>query len=763
MSRPLADLSASQQNSRSTSLVQDILPDTSSSPLKSTPTMADPIAADNTDQEAPISLDPSRAASPRKNASPVKYRLQEDASMIDSPPASPIDGTLRINEGLTRVMSDVADQPQTKQEMELSTMPEEGMSTIHHDTRPSQPVTPAEEDTIDFTLNMSDLGNNDETMGDLSTISAIPTDMTRFANLRNSPTKRQDPWSPSKQLRNSVIVNTPSAAQRPLTLVSRNSASSIDDDEATPRRPRGSSDSPTDLLNFTGQSNILIPPPSSAPRTARRSPSGRGAFPIRVNPSPTHRSQASVDRERAKGRSPEKSVPATPASHRHSMYGAPTGFGNDLLDIDLGPMATPRSIPTVTPRELESLRSELQSRISGLEATLSGKEAEVMALKRSITDAEVRAGKISEELRGERVSRESIEHEKEEMERRSREMEEVLREIKQNAFVEEREREKLRRQAEEAERRTEEGEVKILELNASLETLRSDRLCSPAKSKDPATPGTVDVDHAVKNATESVARELHALYKSKHERKVADLKMSYEKRWIKQVEQLRSDVQASQDEVVRLQTEREATMSGIIPGQSEAMSKMEGQIEELRRWNDEIKAQKKVMEAECAGFRSKIETIAGETDLLRQDLEQERVEKGDLVAQIDEFLTLKTEEEEVMQERARTQAALQQPVSPPRSEDGSGHGAALSRHNSGISQASPRKTRESIGGDNVPRSGRARPLSMLQKPTAGKFSSLPPPGSGSGMKAPSSNVGRAAYAGRSGIIDSISRMGANGR
>lgn len=450
-----------------------------------------------------------------------------------------------------------------------------------------------------------------------------------------------------------------------------------------------------------------------------------------------------------------KPVAATPASNRHSMHASLNGLGMDLLDLDMEPMATPRSIPTITPRELETLRSELQSRISGLEATLSGKEAEVMALKRAITDAEVRVGKTSEELRTERAAREDMEHSKEDLERRSREMEEVLREVKQNAFVEEREREKLRRQAEDAERQAEEAEVKILELNASLDTLRSDRLKSPVKT-EPATPGGgLDVDLAVKNATESVARELHALYKGKHERKVADLKVSYEKRWIKQVEQLRAELKASQDEVVKLQTEKEATMSGVVPGQIEAMSRMEGQIEELRRWNEEVSAEKKVLEAEGAGWKSQVETLTAETETLRKDLQRERVEKGDLVAQIDEFLSLKAEEEEIAAERARTQAALQQPVSPPRSEDGNG-----TRPLSATSTASPKKCRNSLGGETgVPRTSRPRPMSMLQKPTAGKYSNIPAPGSG--LKAPSSKVG---YSGRSGgIMEGIARMGAGGR
>lgn len=707
----------------------------------------------------------SPMSSPKKAFSPVKYRLQEDNTVTSSPPASP-EGTVRINDGLTRAIYQMEQDSQSNDSTHLSQ--NEMMSTIHHNP-PSDPPTPeAGDDELDFTLNLTQNSHNvgpDDTIGDLSSISAIPPDLTRFANLRSSPTKTsREAWSPSKQLRGSVLSNAPGTAQRPLQLLSRTSTS--EDEEATPRKPRGSSDSPTDLLNFTGQTNILIPPPGSAPRTSRRSPSGRGAFPIRVNSNTTHRAQASLDRERATGRSPDKNVPATPAqgrhAHRHSMFGAPGGLGMDLLDIDLEPMATPRSIPTVTPRELETLRSELQSKISGLEATLSGKEAEVKALTRAITDAEVRAGKVSEDLRGERAAREEIEHAKEEMERRSREMEEVLREIKQNAFVEEREREKLRRQAEEAERNTEEAEVKILELNASLETLRSNRLnATPSPAKHPATPGgTIDVDTAVKNATESVARELHALYKTKHERKVADLKVSYEKRWVKQVDTLRAELKASQDEVVKLQTEKEATMSGVVPGQSDALFKMEGQIEELRRWNEDLTAQKKVVEAESAGLQSQVETLTGETMSLRNELQQERVEKGELVAQIDEFLLLKAEEEDIQAERARTQAALQQPVSPPRSEDGNG-----ARPLSATSLQSPGKARSNGVGDTPGTGrtpGRARPMSMLQAPKGGKFSGIPAPGSG--LKAPS-NVGRnTGYTGRSGgLMEGIARMGAGGR
>ncbi|RMZ87300.1 hypothetical protein DV736_g5479, partial [Chaetothyriales sp. CBS 134916] len=701
------------------------------------------------------------SASTPKPVSAVKYRLQDDSLGPDSPPGSPTADTLRFNEGLTRVINEatlVTRQSASSDDPDMDSV----FFGVGNDAAQSQDAL----DETDLTFDMGDKAAFDDAVGDLSTISAIPTDLTRFTSLRNSPTKPQqsDGWSPSKkQHHRASILNSPGAAQRPLQLLCRTN-STADDDEATPRRHPSFNDSPTDLLNFTVQSNTLTTPPASAPRTMRRNPSGRGAFPVRINPSPTHRSQASLDRERASGRSPQKTESATPSHHRHSMY-AINGLGTDLLDIDLEPMATPRSIPSITPHELESLRSELQSRISGLEATLSGKEAEVMALKRAITDAEVRAGKFSEELRTECAAREEVEQSRNDLERRSREMEEVLREIKQNAFVEEREKDKLRRQVEEAERKFEESEVKILELNASLDTLRSNRIKSspsPAKNANPSTPGVLpDIDLAVKNATESVARELHALYKTKHERKVADLKVSYEKRWLKQVEQLRSELKISQDEVLSLQTEKEAALSGVIPGQSEALSKMEGQIEELRRWNDEITAQKKVAEAEGAGWKGQAESLAAETEFLRRDLQRERVEKGDLVAQIDEFLALKAEEEAILAERARTQAQLQQPVSPPRSEDGT---SSRPRPTRAGSTASPGKCRNSMGGEMSARNsgvGRPRPMSMLQAPKGGKFSGIPGPGSG--LKPPVGNVakgGAGAYIGRSGgLMEGLSRMG----
>ena len=717
-------------------------------------------------QSPPYDASPTEAAyrsSPLKR-SPIKYRIQDNAVAMDSPPASPARQTLRFNEGITRAIDCMQyDQGSRKSSLNNAntTTLNEDMSTIHEHAQQNG----HRDDTVQSDMTF-DIGRTHEeyTIGDLSTISAIPADMARFANLSNSPTKvdQQDGWTPRAN-RNSIAISTPAIGQRPLLLSRRSTGSGSDHgDEATPRQTRSSVDQ-NDLMNFTGQTNILIPPPGPTPRTSRRSPSGRGAFPIRVNPTPAHRSQASVDRERASGRSPQRqfqesqTVPSTPAGRTSQSS---NGFGMDLLDIDLGPIATPRSIPTVTPRELENLRSELQSRVSGLEATLAGKEAEVTALKKSITDAEIRAGKSSEEVLQERAEKEHVQAQRDELDRRAREMENVLREVKQNAFVEEREREKLKRQAEEADARTEEYEVKVLELTASLETLRSQRVSSssnPLHSSGPTTPGSaVDVDAAVKNATETVARELHALYKSKHERKVGDLKLSYEKRWMKQVDALKSDLKQSQEEVSRLLTERDTNMTDVIPSQPEAVSKMEGQIEELRRWNEDLSAQKKVVEAEMAGTKSELDAIKRENEHIRADLETERIEKGDLVAQVEVFLSVSAEQEiqrEAEKAEREARERERQPVSPPRS-DASGESTASNV----LPVQSPNKARTTNGVNGT--GGRARPMSMLVKPATKFGSGIPGPGT-SGLKAPLTRPGSMYQ--RGSLMDGINRMGAGSR
>ena len=722
MAEPLSALSLSQQNSKLSPVkierektIYEAYPSPTTSTAESDMPQRPPSSSEEEDFHDSISSAPTSPAigssyQTPPAVTPISPHKSRSPERTISPRKLPIESTVRFNEGLTRIMGDMEHATEEVEdsvihhhvhEDTLTSLREYGQN---HESAESRGV----QDETEITLSL------DETVGDLSTFSAVPNaDMTRFANLKgNSPMKTRGgacDWSPSKQLRTSVM-DTPNTATRPLRLVSRRSNDSQDDLDMTPRRPY-SVDSPPDLLNFTGQSNVVIPPPSSTPRTARRSPSGRGAFPIRVNPSPTHRSQASVDRERSRGPpSPHKQtfIPATPADRRGANH-----LG-DLLDFDLEPMATPRSIPSVTPRELETLRSELQSQISGLSATLSGKEAEVLALKRAITDAEVRCGNSLEELRNEKTARESMEQEKVEWERRGREMENVLREVRQEIMIGEREREKLRKQGEEAEKRAEEQEVKILELQTMLESSRRQNSVSPAKeSGSPAPTGlAAQIDLAVKDATERVARELHSLYKSKHETKVEALKKSYAARWEKQVRELQESLKSAKDEIVKMQTERDATMSGVVPGQAQM-------LEGLQREKEEMQAEKTMLHARIKGLEEESSTMRLENEDLRSNLDKERAEKGELVAQVDLFLSM--------------EASL-----------GSKANAVVEERPAEAPSPS-KELRTSLSG------GRPRPMSMLKPP--GKFTGIPGPG-----KTP---VGRGVP--RGGIMEGIARMGAGGR
>ena len=600
--------------------------------------------------------------SPTTLVSPLKKHWGEESSVGVHSPSS--ESSTHFNEGPTqKVESACEDQWDLEDTTAHRPMGDEGMSTIMyerpetngHETEDETQIIHRRDDTMNDTTN--------DTMNDTSTFSATPdTDLTRFAALRDSaesPTRRNaEGWSPSKQLRNSAAAATPGTVKRPLQLSTRPHSINSFDDELTPRRPYSAS-SPEDLLNFTGQSNIFIPPPQSSSRTSiRRSPSGRGGFPIKINPSPTHRSQASVDRERSRGViSPIKQISSPPTSTTPFV-----DRRNNLLDFDLEPLATPRSIPSITPRELESMRSELSSKICSLSATLSGKEAEVLALKRSITDAEVRVGNTSEELRNEKAFRENLEEEKLEWDRRGREMENVLREIRQEIMIGEHERDKLRRQTEEAEKKAEAMEVRVMELQRRLETAnRRSNLSSTSSPKkkadgssgEPATPSIngngVDGTESISEAKERVARDLHALYKEKHEAKVAALKKSYEGRWEKRVRQLEEALECANTEILNLKTERDATMSGPLAFSTAAAQQRQNEewleertkrCEDLLRDREHMEANSKVQQARIEGLESEVQTVKHLTDNLREELEKERLEKGDLVAQVDLFLAL---------------------------------------------------------------------------------------------------------------------------
>ncbi|KAL2012775.1 hypothetical protein VTN00DRAFT_300 [Thermoascus crustaceus] len=542
----------------------------------------------------------------------------------------------------------------------------------------------------------------------LSTFSAVPNaDMTLFAKLRReSPTKtmRDILGSPSRRRDSqcqSVEQTTPGTVKRN----PRRSTALFDVTSPvaspTPRkRDARNEDDTTNLLDFTDQLNFF---PRNAPRYSMQnehsSPSRRY----------TQRSRQSI-------RSPGKF---------------------NLLDFDIPPAPTPRSIPTITPRELETVKSGFLSEISSLKASLSGKEAEVSSLKQAIADAERRVGEALEEARNEAARKEALEIEQAEWERRGKEMETILRGIKAQIVEGERERDLLMKKLEEAEKNKEHLEGRIVELEGQLSAARD--AANAGSGKNPSNNDSRNMKTAeeaareVQDAVERVARELHTLYKSKHETKVAALKKSYEARWEKRVREAENKLREAVEENERLKTERDATMSGPVNPDASLIA----------REKDEHEAEKRVLEAQIKGLQEEMATLKRDNERLHSELKVERAEKGELVAAVDEWLAMQQQSPQQQQQK------IEEPPTPR---------YPSSQESTKSVEPEPEDFRRSISRPGT--SGIKPPTAGLSSAKAGRFG-MPGNGHSRGNSGSRSSIA-APTPSRSGIMGSIERMGRGG-
>lgn len=304
----------------------------------------------------------------------------------------------------------------------------------------------------------------------------------------------------------------------------------------------------------------------------------------------------------------------------------------NLLDFEIPPMPTPRSVPSISARELESLKSNFMSEISSLKATLSGKEAEAASLKTALMDAEKRAGESGEALREERTLREQFSEDKETWEKRGREMETVLRQVKDEIMTTQREREALEARLEESEGRREAAEMMAQEAESKMAAMRAskagDNVNSPGGVKSPTARAS---QREIELAVEKVARELHAAYKSKHEAKVAALKKNYENRWDKKIREMEAKIEELTRENEELRVGRDATLTKV-------------ELEAGERRDQAVKdsAQIKELRAEVEKLEAVLKTVQGDNDSLRSQLECERVEKGEMVVLAEELMQMQS-------------------------------------------------------------------------------------------------------------------------
>lgn len=511
-----------------------------------------------------------------------------------------------------------------------------------------------------------DAPNGDDTMiSTFSEFSAVPNRAT-FAKIGHSPTKFADMGSTPRRNQ----INTPATSRGP-----RDRSPS-----PTPRANKyGDNDgNTTNLLDFTEQISGF---------------SGRLQSPTKQN-----------------RQSPLRNVAA-------DMYGTITPSVNrrmsTLLDFDIPPAPTPRSMPTITARELETLKSNFLSEISSLKASLSGKEAEVQSLKTAVGDAEKRVGESMEQVREERDLKEQLAAEKEGWEARGMEMEAVLRNVKDEIVHGERERDDLEGRLEESERRREAAEIMAQEAESKVAAMRAGKVSSPG----PGDKGECSCGgRAAEVAVERASRELHALYKDKHETKVAALKKSYERRWEKRVIELEGKIEDLSKENDELR--RDMTLTKVEPRNALAAA------EDLER-QAARDAKTRELEAELEGLEEVVKSVKQDNAELRELLDEERVEKGKLVQAVDEMIPLVAAFDDML--AGMNGAPVEKSPPPPAQHQthaienlrGSISRASGIRPRSMIATSTPGESRIGRGGFGVPSGGHERTGSRGGRPGSG--------------------------------------------
>lgn len=444
----------------------------------------------------------------------------------------------------------------------------------------------------------ADATNIDDTC--FSTFSEIP-EMTVLAKLGQSPTKRGD-----------TLLTSAGKTATPQTTRKRSNTSRSP--SPTPRKlktPAPNADGTTSfLIDFTQQIESVNGQRPSSPAKA----------------STESNLLQYINSQRSPRKNTSRQSFATPSKPNNIL---------NLLDFELPPAPTPRSVPTITVRELESLKSSYLSQISSLKATLSGREAEVESLKRAVGDAERRVGEAQEALRDERNRREHVEQEKAGWENRGKEVESVLNSVKEEVLKSEVEKDELVRKLEDGERRVEDAEARAVKAEERF----ADALAARANISDEGAEGNMnDVEEQVQRLVaaqidakiEAVSRELHAVYKEKHERKVGTLKKSYEARAEKKTADLQSRLADLEQQNSDLVAAKDATFSGPV---------VDSTVHEEASLKAELEEQK----AAFSRLEREMATSRVQQDQLMKELQQERIEKGDLVAAVDEMLVLQSE------------------------------------------------------------------------------------------------------------------------
>ncbi|TGZ78009.1 hypothetical protein EX30DRAFT_295120, partial [Ascodesmis nigricans] len=351
---------------------------------------------------------------------------------------------------------------------------------------------------------------------------------------------------------------------------------------------------------------------SPSPLTSPRTPTQTSNAPMLMDftvqfdritrPSKTPLSKLGPTRSISESPNKKPLPPSTPTESR---------FFN-LLDFSPAPIVSPSSIPSITPREVEEIKASFESQLAQLRAQIAGRDTEALGLREALASTELRCQKLAQEI-AEASARH--EHDREEWMRIKSEMgelfaaekaekesiqdlladkERVVEHLQDEVDKGAEEIRSLKKRVRDAEDDGDRCREEIKRLQLDLKSVKAAAAENPTPVAIPTTPSTDPNPDFTKAEVERVARELHTLYKKKHEDKVAALKKSYEARWEKKVAALEAMVANLTKENTDLKTQLDdkkaedltADMSFArepIPGALEKQIKhLETQLDEER-------------------------------------------------------------------------------------------------------------------------------------------------------------------------------------
>ncbi|KAH8732197.1 hypothetical protein GQ44DRAFT_766349 [Phaeosphaeriaceae sp. PMI808] len=681
-------------------------------------------------QHQQASLESATSDSPRKSQSPSKssrapsaeatqrlplHETGSNSAMPTSanrPSSSHREFGLRDNEGLTVAIKSMTETHTEKHE-----------SLTRQKSYEDEYELDLDIDSTDFNPDGPELTSGDIDDTSFSMFSEMPgMDMTKFAFLQKSPTK------------DGLLEATPRARTQMTPSTIRRSERTP---SPTPRRSYKDNDTTNLLLDFTEQIQ-------SFSQSRRTSPSRDAAIACqRWIKCPLH----------SKPKPPDAESPGLRAT----------------------PAPTPRSLPTVTIREMESVKSQFQSQISSLTASLSGKEAEVESLSKAVADAERRVGETQETVRDERSAREYAEAQMIDWKQKGEEVQNLLQDVQAELARNDAERDQLLQRLADVERRADDAETRSSELETKLIEAESKNvdmttfINNDDGEESKKIYSELECQTAIAEKVNEVARDLHTAYKAKHEKKIKALKDNYQKKADERCKELRVQIIRLERKVEEAEKKRDDTFGKVLPGEMAAKTDgkcaqcgkatEEASINPILNTNDleELESQRAEignLKAKLAGLQSELQSLRKSNDGLLIDLETERVEKGELVAAAEQMLSMCGEKmEELQQDDFRRSQKAVAPPTVPKKQAPAEHAMRNTGFLAGNSTAS--RPGSALGG---------RPGSVMGE-RSGTAAAKP-----SGLRAPrgfgfqsGSAMNRSTSGGKSRLLSNIERMGGSGK